>query len=113
MKYPVFATLLAVLLAGCADTPTQDASIEDRALASKDAKKSADAKAAAATATEKAAAPQAADSAKVAAKPACLNRLCDEVSGLILAEITVGLAITGAHAIPPLVPNRRWCIRHR
>jgi peptidoglycan-associated lipoprotein len=46
MKYPVFATLLAVLLAGCADTPTQDASIEDRALASKDAKKSADAKAA-------------------------------------------------------------------
>ena len=70
MKYPVFATLLAVLLAGCADTPTQDASIEDRALASKDAKKSADAKAAAATATEKAAATPAADSAKVAAKPA-------------------------------------------
>jgi peptidoglycan-associated lipoprotein len=70
MKQLAFAAMLAVLLAGCADTPTQDASIEDRALASKDAKKSADAKAAGAAAAEKAAAAQAADGAKLAAKPA-------------------------------------------
>jgi len=69
MKHTVYAVLLASLLAGCADTPTQDASIEDRALASKDAKKAAEAKSVEAAAAEKAAAAQAAESAKAAAKP--------------------------------------------
>lgn len=42
MKQLAYAALLASLLAGCADTPLQDASIEDRAVASKDAQKAAD-----------------------------------------------------------------------
>lgn len=45
MKHLAFAALLASLLVGCADTPTQDATIEDRAVASKDAKKTSEAKA--------------------------------------------------------------------
>ncbi len=71
MKHLVCAALLASLLAGCAETPIQDASIEDRAVvASKDAKKAADAKssdAAAVSAKQAAAQPDAA--AKGATKP--------------------------------------------
>ena len=39
MKNLAYAAVLTALLAGCADTPTQDATIEDRAVASKDARK--------------------------------------------------------------------------
>ncbi len=41
MKTSSYIVLMAAVLAGCADTPSQDASIEDRAIASKDAKKAA------------------------------------------------------------------------
>jgi peptidoglycan-associated lipoprotein len=79
MKHLVFVALLASLLAGCSDAPIQDATIEDRAVASKDAKKAADDKAAAEVAAKQAAAVQAAkaaqaaqdaEKAKAAAKPA-------------------------------------------
>lgn len=74
MKHLVYAALLASLLAGCSETPIQDASIEDRAVASKDAKKAADAKpadaAATAAAARQAADAKSADTARTAAKPA-------------------------------------------
>lgn len=68
MKHLAYAVLLASLLAGCADTPLQDATIEDRAVASKDARKTTDAKAADAKAAGTAAAKPAvpADSAEPA-----------------------------------------------
>lgn len=44
MKHLVYVALLSALLAGCADTPTQDASIEDRVVGSKDAGKAVDTK---------------------------------------------------------------------
>lgn len=46
MKYLIHFALISVFLAGCADTPSKQASIEDRALATSAAKKSADAAAA-------------------------------------------------------------------
>jgi peptidoglycan-associated lipoprotein len=78
MRYLANAFLLAALLAGCAETPPQDASIEDRAVASKDAKKASDAQAAsaaaaaakAASATPSADAAKATDGAKAVQKPA-------------------------------------------
>lgn len=74
MKHLAFAALLASLLVGCADTPTQDATIEDRAVASKDAKKTSEAKAVNAEAAVKQtvvakAAPVAPEAAKTAEKP--------------------------------------------
>ena len=45
MKRLIYAVLLASLLAGCADTPTQEATIEDRAVATRDAQRAADARA--------------------------------------------------------------------
>jgi peptidoglycan-associated lipoprotein len=44
MKNLAYAVLLAALLAGCAETPVQDASIEDRALTGKPAKAASEAK---------------------------------------------------------------------
>ncbi len=44
MKHLIYAALLTALLAGCAETPNQDASIEDRTVASKNADKAMDAK---------------------------------------------------------------------
>lgn len=75
MKPFIYAALLAALLAGCADTPTQDASIEDRAIASKDAGKPAEAKAGPAASdagagTGGAQATPGADAAKMEAAPA-------------------------------------------
>ncbi len=75
MKHLIFVALWAALLAGCSDAPIQDATIEDRAVASKDAKKAADDKAAAEAAAKQTAAVQAAkaaqdaEKAKAAAKP--------------------------------------------
>lgn len=46
MKYLINIALIGVLLAGCADTPSKQASIEDRAVAASAAKKPADAAAA-------------------------------------------------------------------
>lgn len=51
MKKLAYAALLAALLAGCADTPLKDATIEDRAVASQDAQKTADAQSAGAAAS--------------------------------------------------------------
>ena len=45
MKHLIIAALLTALLAGCAETPSQEASIEDRSVASKDASTAVDAKA--------------------------------------------------------------------
>ncbi len=77
MKHLAYAALLASLLAGCADTPLQDATIEERAVASKDVQKTADASKAAAAkpvdaglAAKPVAAPQPAEPAKPAVKPA-------------------------------------------
>lgn len=88
MKQLAYAALLAILLAGCADKPIQDASIEERTVASKDAKKAEEAKAAAAAEAEKAAAAQAAESAK-AAEAAARKAEKVETRGMAAADTEV------------------------
>lgn len=70
MKQLIYAALLVSLLAGCSETPIQDASIEDRAVASNGAKKTTDGKAVEAVTTKQAGAAQSVDTAVIAAKPA-------------------------------------------
>lgn len=98
MKTLTYAVLMATVLAGCAETPSQDATIEDRAIASKDAKKAADAKAAdtvAGQAGKSAVATQ--PGADVTAKPAGPVQGKVETRGLAAQETEVK-ALDGSQA---------------
>ncbi len=111
MKTLTYAVLMAAVLAGCAETPSQDASIEDRAIASKDAKKAADAKAADAAAGQagkSAAATQA--GADATAKPAGPAQGKVETRGLAAQETEVksldgSKGANGANGKPIAGPN--------
>lgn len=108
MKTLTYAVLMAAVLAGCAETPSQDASIEDRAIASKDAKKAADAKAADAAAGQagkSAAATQ--PGADATAKPAGPAQGKVETRGLAAQETEVKAldGSKGANGKPIAGPN--------